>query len=529
MSEEDQGKSDKKEEDLFEDLDKFFAPIQDVDWPETVSEEEEPAAPTSPASAPDEPPEERIELPDLAGIVGDLDADALDEPKPETPGQAGLFLGEAPEEEAGEAEEIQEADWPTAEDTGETLMYDTEPEISVESLSAAPPEYEDLPGPGEDEEDTVAAPLDEGPIEPEEEPTPEAVEAAAEHFAESVRLEEDQQPEIATEVETGPFDLPGPGEVEEELLADLEQSTTPRTVKVGGAEELGGPSWQEPSSVEVGGEPEQGGGPRDVPAAFLTGAVLAALAVGSIAIGAGPFAIVAGAVVLLGQGELYAAMHKRHFQPATALGLVSGALVLAAAYFKGEAAMLAMLALGVFATFLWYMATPAAHRKHTIANVGATILGIVYAPVLAGYALALLKLPDGRALTLSVIGLSFAYDTAAFVVGYFWGSRPLAQTISPKKSWEGAIGATLVVIAVSVGIVASSVDLLNSVGDSVGLAVVVAVFAPLGDLAESLLKRDLGVKDMGSILPGHGGVLDRIDSVLFVAPAAFMFLRLILL
>ncbi len=68
---------------------------------------------------------------------------------------------------------------------------------------------------------------------------------------------------------------------------------------------------------------------------------------------------------------------------------------------------------------------------------------------------------------------------------------------------------------------------LNTVGKSVALAVVVAVLAPLGDLAESLIKRDLGVKDMGSVLPGHGGVLDRIDSVLFVAPAAFLFLRLI--
>jgi len=79
-----------------------------------------------------------------------------------------------------------------------------------------------------------------------------------------------------------------------------------------------------------------------------------------------------------------------------------------------------------------------------------------------------------------------------------------------------------------VGAVAPSVGILDTVGRSVGLAVVVAIFAPLGDLAESLLKRDLGIKDMGSILPGHGGVLDRIDSVLFVAPAAFMFLRLIL-
>jgi len=76
--------------------------------------------------------------------------------------------------------------------------------------------------------------------------------------------------------------------------------------------------------------------------------------------------------------------------------------------------------------------------------------------------------------------------------------------------------------------VASWVDDLEPVGRAVGLALVVAVFAPLGDLAESLLKRDLGVKDMGSILPGHGGVMDRIDSVLFVAPAALIFFRFVL-
>jgi phosphatidate cytidylyltransferase len=162
------------------------------------------------------------------------------------------------------------------------------------------------------------------------------------------------------------------------------------------------------------------------------------------------------------------------------------------------------------------------------ANVALTVLGVAYIPMLAGYALTVLRLEDGRGLALAIIGLTIAYDISAFGVGYFWGSRPLAPHISPKKSWEGAIGATLVVVAVAVGAVANSVDLLDTVGRSATLAVVVAIFAPLGDLAESLIKRDLGIKDMGGILPGHGGVLDRIDSILFVAPAAFMFLRLIL-
>jgi phosphatidate cytidylyltransferase len=240
------------------------------------------------------------------------------------------------------------------------------------------------------------------------------------------------------------------------------------------------------------------------------------------------FAIVAGAIVLWAQGELYRALQRHHLQPATALGLASGGLILGAGYFRGEQAMLGMFVLSIAATFLWYMATPPSHRRGTLVNVGVTVLGIAYVPLLAGFAFTMLNLQDGPALVVSVVALTFVYDTAAFVIGSWWGSRPLAPEISPRKSVEGAVGATLVVIAVSVGAVAAAVEVFEPVSHSVGLALVVSVFAPLGDLAESLLKRDLGLKDMGSVLPGHGGVLDRIDSLLFVAPATFLFLRLIL-
>ena len=470
-----------KKDDLFEDLDKFFAPIQDVDWPENP-----PAAPAA----------------DQAQAEPDTDA------------EEGLVEGSSPSQ-AGSEESV----WGEEENA----------EISEETFGRAPSAYVDLPGPSEEvqEEAEMGSPLLEASAE-DENPSPEAVEAAAEHFAESVR----DETELDIEDETSLPELLGGGDEVggDDIAMELEEPVAAgRASSMGsGSQGLGGPSWQEPTTMEVGLENESRRTGRDVPAAFITGLALAGVALGSLALGKWAFALAAGAIVLWAQGELYLALQRHHLQPATALGLVSGGLVLGAAYFRGEAAMLSIFVMSVFATFLWYMAAPASHRRGAATNIGVTILGVAYVPLMAGFALAMLDFTDGRAVVLSVIGLTFVYDTAAFIIGSWWGNRPLAPTISPKKSLEGAFGATLVVIAVSVGAVAPYVTALNTVGRSVALAVVVAVLAPLGDLAESLIKRDLGVKDMGSVLPGHGGVLDRIDSVLFVAPAAFLFLRLIL-
>jgi phosphatidate cytidylyltransferase len=482
-----------KKDDLFEDLDKFFAPIQDVDWPENP-----PAAPPGEQAPPDTD----------TGVIDEPDDSSRAGP---IPPQDEPFEGSSPSEA-----ESEESVWGEEEAA----------EISEETFGRAPSAYVDLPGPSEEaeEEPEIDSPLREASAE-DEEPSPEAVEAAAEHFAKSVRDEAD----LDLEDETSLPELLGGGE--EDTAAELEEPVgrgRATSMSGSGPEGLGGPSWQEPTTIEVGMEHEARRTGRDVPAAFITGLALAGVALGSLALGKWAFALTAGAIVLWAQGELYLALQRHHFQPATALGLVSGGLVLGAAYFRGEAAMLSMFVLSVFAAFLWYMAAPASHRRGTATNIGVTVLGIAYVPLMAGFALAMLDLTDGRAVVLSVIGLTFVYDTAAFIVGSWWGNRPLAPTISPKKSLEGAIGATLVVIAVSVGAVAPAVTALNTVGKSVALAVVVAILAPLGDLAESLIKRDLGVKDMGSVLPGHGGVLDRIDSVLFVVPAAFLFLRVIL-
>jgi phosphatidate cytidylyltransferase len=551
MPEGDQGNKDE----LFEDLDKFFAPIQDVEWPEPEAPQ---AAPPSPGTdAPDVDEQEGGgEHPD--SLVSPESTVRLPEADPE-PTAPEVPASEFAAEEGAGADDIlvRPADDSDPTDQGGLFGRGAEPEPAEGWLPETTAVEEEWSGPEEDTDDVPQAITSAGEEYTEiaadaSEPSIEDVEAAADHFAESVRAETGSDEDMAAigdspETSTEPMQtvdlssleaeaditIGGDEDVEQSILADLDEpEVAQRTVVVGSGEGLGGPSWQEPTSVEVGadqeGRPDAG---RDVPAAFLTGLVLAAIALGSLAIGSGVFAVVASLIALVAMGELYGVMHRRHLQPATAVGLVGGALVLAGAYLHGEAAMAAMLAMTTAASFLWFMTVPQAHRKNISSSIGVTILPVVYVALLAGYALTTVTLDaplNGPRLVIDVIVLTFAYDAVAFAVGSGWGSRPLAQTISPKKSWEGSAAATVVVIGVSVVMAALFVPALDTIPRSVGLAIVVAVFAPLGDLAESLIKRDLDVKDMGSILPGHGGVLDRIDSLLFVAPAAFLYFRIFL-
>ena len=281
-------------EDLFEDLDKFFAPIQDVDWPETSEPATPPATPGRQEEAGPEEPEPTSEAPE--------------ETPPE---QTGDLFGEsepAAAEVEGEASDAEEAD---------ALLFEADAEgYEDEAGDDSNADYVELPG-GE-AEDAEVAELEETPGG-DEPPDIEAVEAAADHFAESVREEVSVEPEA---------EAPHPTEevAIAELLGDEDagaegEPEAARTVRVG-PEGFGGPSWQEPTAIEVGAEPQRAGPGRDVPTAFITGIVLAGLAVGAILIGAGAFAIFAGVVVLFAQGEFYLAMQKRHYQPATALGLV---------------------------------------------------------------------------------------------------------------------------------------------------------------------------------------------------------------
>lgn len=516
--------ADKRDGDeLFEDLDKFFAPIRDVDWddedtPATATPSEEHVTVVAGEPSPEPEPE-----PEPAPVVAD---EVEDEDWYDTGSVSVGDLFEDEEEEIAPAPVLDEPDVVLV-DAGEVLGDDLDPD---ERIGEAPPVASgqaDLFAEDENEDDLFASPSDED------------LEAAAAHFAGSAPDEsqyDTQQLDVIEDEDDGLAAFAAADEVEDDILADLAPSQEgPRTVVVG-AEGISGPSWQDVASLEVGADVDRRGpqaGERDVPAAFMTGVVLAGVALAALWLGPAAFAVVATLAILVAQGELFGVMVKHHLQPATFVGLVAGILMMAGAYLKGEAAPPAMFALGVIATFAWYMTVPAAHRKDTLKNIGVTVFNMAWIPLLGGYLIATLKLPDGGELVLTVVALTFIYDTAAFLVGSVWGGsffrRALAPSISPKKSLEGLIGATLVTVVVAVAVVPSFIGGFDGQKlDALYLGLVVAAAATLGDLAESLVKRDLAIKDMGSVLPGHGGILDRIDSLLFVAPAAFLLFRMVL-
>ncbi len=147
---------------------------------------------------------------------------------------------------------------------------------------------------------------------------------------------------------------------------------------------------------------------------------------------------------------------------------------------------------------------------------------LAYVPLLGSFVLLMLRPDDGAMRVIAFVVCAVASDTGGYAVGALFGRHPMAPTISPKKSWEGFMG-SLTACAVA-GWLTVSYGLDGPFWVGVLLGVVTAVGATVGDLSESLLKRDLGLKDMGALLPGHGGLMDRLDSLLFVAPLAWLVL-----
>jgi phosphatidate cytidylyltransferase len=229
--------------------------------------------------------------------------------------------------------------------------------------------------------------------------------------------------------------------------------------------------------------------------------------------------LLATVVVSAAAIEAFAVLRRAGYQPATLLGLAGTVSIMLAVYKRGTEAYPLVLAMFVVFAFLWYLLGVV--RARVTINVAVSFFAFFWVGGLGSFAALMLGLPrrQGIAVLLGAVLCTVAYDVGGLFFGGQMGSRPLMPEVSPNKTIEGLLGG--MASAVVVGVFAGLVLHPWTPGKGFLLGLLVAVVAPLGDLAESLVKRDIGVKDMGAILPGHGGVLDRFDAMLFVLPAVY--------
>ncbi|MCU1357922.1 MAG: CDP-diglyceride synthetase [Acidimicrobiales bacterium] len=262
-------------------------------------------------------------------------------------------------------------------------------------------------------------------------------------------------------------------------------------------------------------------GGRDMRQAALTGGLLLLGSLVTLALGSVFFAVFVTVVVAASAIEYFKVLRDVGWEAATLLGIGASAALPLAVYWHGAEAWGLVGFVIVAATFAWYLVGAGGPDPRVLEGTGATLLGIAWIGGLGSAATALARMPDGRALLVVVILATAAHDVVALLGGKSFGHRPLS-TASPNKTLEGLLAgmvAAMFVVIVGVGVIQVGPYQGAKAGLILGLAVALA--APLGDLSESILKRDLGVKDMGSILPGHGGLLDRFDGFLFVFPIVF--------
>lgn len=284
------------------------------------------------------------------------------------------------------------------------------------------------------------------------------------------------------------------------------------------------PRARRPSGGE--GEPASSGAGRDVPQAVFVGVAIAAVAVILMSLGPPWIMILVEIVIVLAGIELFSALRQGGYRPATLLGLAAVAAFPLAVYWRGEPAMPLVLFLTVVFTLLWFVLGVSGNVR-SLPNAGITVLVVAYVGLLGSFAAMLLKIPgEGVSIFLVTVVAGVFYDVGGFFVGRRFGRRPLTS-VSPNKTLEGLVGGMLAAVVATV-VVASLLGFGPfSLGQALAFGVALAIAAPLGDLAESMVKRDLGLKDMGALLPGHGGILDRFDGMLFVLPTAYYTARLL--
>lgn len=271
-------------------------------------------------------------------------------------------------------------------------------------------------------------------------------------------------------------------------------------------------------------EPVPPGG-RSLTQAVVTALILLALVVVCYLLGRTAFFVLATTVVLLALFELLDALVQKGHRPSIPFGVLCGFGMLYAAYVERPALFPVVIAATLFGSFLLALRP---ERGPTPATDAAwTVFGVVWVGGGGAGAVSILMIEpqDGTFLLIATF-LSIAVgDICAYFIGTRFGRRKLAPSISPGKSWEGFIAGIFGSLAGGALFAGLLFDL--SLPEGLGIGAIVALLAPAGDLVESLAKRELGIKDSGRLLPGHGGFLDRLDAIVFCCPVVYLFLRFI--
>ncbi|MGW1885309.1 phosphatidate cytidylyltransferase [Streptomyces sp. NPDC001970] len=278
---------------------------------------------------------------------------------------------------------------------------------------------------------------------------------------------------------------------------------------------------QPPESPQPSQPPQKKRAGRDLRAAIGVGVGLGAVIIASLFIVKAVFVGVVAVAVVVGLWELTSRLDERKGIKAPLVPLaVGGAAMIVAGYVRGAEGAWVAMALTALAVMVWRMTEP---PEGYLKDVTAGLFAAFYVPFLATFVAMMLTADDGPQRVFTFLLLTVVSDTGAYAIGWRFGKHKLAPRISPGKTREGLVG------AVTFGMAAGALcmPLLIDGGtwwQGVLLGLAVAVSATLGDLGESMIKRDLGIKDMGTLLPGHGGIMDRLDSLLPTAPVVWLLL-----
>ncbi len=266
---------------------------------------------------------------------------------------------------------------------------------------------------------------------------------------------------------------------------------------------------------------------RNLPQAIALGVVLGAYVVLSLLYFQWAFVVLVAAALAVASVELYSALRKQDMTAAIVpivggcvaipIGSYLAGLETTSIEFSTTSVLLASLALTVLATLVWRMPRGA---QGYVRDAAASLLIVGYVPLLGSFAALMLAEDQGAARLVTFMLVVTMSDTGGLIAGVLFGKHPMAPMISPKKSWEGFAGSMIFGVAAGTLMAILVLDVPFWVGIIIGVSLVVV--GTCGDLIESLIKRDIGIKDMSSFLPGHGGVMDRLDSLLVAAPVAWL-------